>query len=270
MIYASDLDRTLIYSNKFFKEFEECYIDNLIVAEYKDNKPISYASMEIENLLYELNKNITFIPVTTRIQHQFKRIDLFDKKVIPKYAVMCNGGVIVKDGVLLQSWDKIIKESLNKIPPLVIMMRYCNFLLNSSYIESYSLCEGLYLCAVLKDKNLLDNTLIQKAQSICLDSDYKLIIHGRKLYIIPLCINKYAPLKHIMDIENDYDLYSSGDSEFDFPMLLNSTVGMIPRHSSMKTELLDNHKNIYITENIGIKASEEILKKVLTIHHANS
>ena len=32
--------------------------------------------------------------------------------------------------------------------------------------------------------------------------------------------------------------YSSGDSEFDFPMLLNSTVGMIPRHSSMKTELL--------------------------------
>lgn len=264
MIYASDLDRTLIYSNKFFKEFKECTMNNLIAAEYKNNSPTSYISLEIENLLYEVNKRITFIPVTTRVQHQFKRIDLFNKKIIPKYAVMCNGGVILKDGVPLHSWDKIIKENLNKIPPLTLMIKYCNFLINSSYIESYSPCEDLYLCAILKDKKLLDNALIQKAQTICLNSDYTLIIHGRKLYIIPLCINKYSPLEHIMNIENDYDLYSSGDSEFDLPMLINSNVGMVPRHSSIRDQLLLNdYKNIYITENIGVKASEEILEKVL-------
>ncbi|WP_291582219.1 hypothetical protein [Clostridium sp. UBA6640] len=264
MIYASDLDRTLIYSKKFFQEFKECDTNNLLIAEFKNHIPNSYISAKIENLLYEINKNLTFITITTRVQHQFKRIELFNSKIVPKYAVVCNGGVILKDGVPLHSWDKIIKEKLNKISPLTLMIRYCDFLINSSYIESYSLCEDLYLCAILKDRDLLDNTLIQKAQTICLDSDYTLIIHGRKLYIIPICINKYLPLEHIMDIENDYDLYSSGDSEFDLPMLINSTVGMVPKHSSMREKLLiDNYKNIYITKNIGVKASEEILEKVL-------
>ena len=72
MVVFSDLDRSIIYSNKFIgnldKKTYEC-------IEFIDEKEISYISFKTIELIKELTKNNLFIPTTTRTIEQFQRIN---------------------------------------------------------------------------------------------------------------------------------------------------------------------------------------------------
>lgn len=76
MIYASDLDRTLIFSHRFLDEHK--YNKKIVLVEDKDGKEISYMSELAYNKLQEINNNkdITFIPTTTRSLEEYNRIRL--------------------------------------------------------------------------------------------------------------------------------------------------------------------------------------------------
>lgn len=91
MIYASDLDRTLIYSLGAIGVPENT--PGLIPAEIIEGKTRSYISQQALNQLMDLNTRIIFIPVTTRTIQQYKRINLFQETVIPDYAVTSNGEI---------------------------------------------------------------------------------------------------------------------------------------------------------------------------------
>ena len=80
MIFASDLDQTLIYSRKSFRAHIE---DNSIqLIETLDGKEISFITYKTITLLIKLQLHSYFIPVTTRTIEQFQRITLFQNEII--------------------------------------------------------------------------------------------------------------------------------------------------------------------------------------------
>lgn len=75
-MFASDLDRTLIYSNKALADFGQSGED-LIGVERKDGREIAFMTQEARSLLKEISAQMLFVPVTTRTYEQYKRIFIF-------------------------------------------------------------------------------------------------------------------------------------------------------------------------------------------------
>lgn len=95
-MFCTDLDNTLIYSYK--REIGE---EKRCVEIYKD-KEISFITEKSIQLLTKIAKKAMVVPVTTRTVEQYQRIELGIG--VPKYALTCNGGVLLKDGEKDMCW----------------------------------------------------------------------------------------------------------------------------------------------------------------------
>ena len=56
-----------------------------------------------------------FVPVTTRSPKEYKRIKYFSDVIKPKYAVVANGGIILKHGIELTAWSDIISTKIKEV-----------------------------------------------------------------------------------------------------------------------------------------------------------
>jgi len=115
VLLASDLDRTIIFSKKFLNE--EIYKEHQPVCiEYYKNEPISFVTQKTYNYLTKVlenkDKDKIFVPTTTRSLEQFRRIRILNK--FP-YAIVANGGIILKDNKPLKEWNLIVEQIKEKL-----------------------------------------------------------------------------------------------------------------------------------------------------------
>ncbi|MBQ9140495.1 MAG: sucrose-6-phosphate hydrolase, partial [Lachnospiraceae bacterium] len=96
VVFNVDMDNTLIYSYKHdIGESKRC-------AEIYQGREISFMTDKTSKLLRELARKVLIVPTTTRTRQQYERIDLGLGKI--PYALVCNGGVLIKDGVEVEDW----------------------------------------------------------------------------------------------------------------------------------------------------------------------
>ena len=94
-----DLDNTIIYSKRRVSDATD-----IVKVEDYNNSPLSYmtkSSYEKLNTLLQ-RKDIQIVPITTRVDYQFDRIELPDFK----YAILGNGSVLRINGKIDENWLK--------------------------------------------------------------------------------------------------------------------------------------------------------------------
>lgn len=260
MIFASDLDNTLIYSSRHCKLINE---EKLFPVDFYNDK-YSCITKSMHHTLQLINESMLFVPVTTRSQSEYSRIKYFYEEIKPKYAVVANGAIILKNGIVLTAWSDMISSKIKEIVSVTDMIKLCSFFLESPLVKSYKTCGDLFIYSII-DENKLANMIyldyLKGLDSICSKHNYSVSKQGRKVYIVPNCINKYDPINYIMKLEDINTLIAAGDSLLDYPMIKYSDYGIIPSHG----ELLHNFPldkfadNVYITKKSGIFAGEEVL-----------
>ena len=68
-----------------------------------------------------------------------------------------------------------------------------------------------------------------------------------------------------MELEQETEIITAGDSILDFPMLKNSMSAFVPAHGELNTkytQLLSENKTILCTISEGIDSSEELLNRI--------
>ena len=90
VVFFTDLDNTMIYSYK-----HDIGKDKICAEIYQDRE-VSFITPKTAELLKEVNNKVILIPTTTRTIEQYERIDL--GYGTPKYALVCNGGVLLVNG----------------------------------------------------------------------------------------------------------------------------------------------------------------------------
>lgn len=95
MIFATDLDKTMIFNKKYVNE---SIIDKVQLVETINQSPVSYMSKSAINKLKEVNKKIQVIPTTTRSLEEFYNVKTFE---FCKYAIVSNGGIILEDNKIM-------------------------------------------------------------------------------------------------------------------------------------------------------------------------
>ena len=215
MRFFCDLDHTLIYSHRVALGEEK------IVVEYLNGKEQSFMTRMTYEFLKKQN-HLNLIPVTTRSETQFNRLTVFQNGGLCKYALICNGGVLLVDGKEDETWYKetltLVSQEiseLNKVRSIVQELLPSTEIHDVRELFFYIKCDAPYQFA-------LQLTQLALPASIC-------ILHDRhKVYCLPSTLNKGIAIQRFEKRYGCTKTIAAGDSEFDSPMLSCVDTAIIP------------------------------------------
>lgn len=297
VIYASDIDRTLLFSEKYIEEYglnldkNELILGEVIdkhnrqtglngvTGTIEDNGDATvlraYFSKKVYTGLNRVNqsKEIEFIPVTSRTDEEYKRVRL---GFTPKYAITCNGGHILYNGKL---WDEYIEHTdkiraVNKIDLDAVRNEVEHWELNKTKPKVIGNAIVYFKLSTGEDKAKLNNyisSIVNKYEYL----DVK--VNRQKVYLECKVLNKGTALnwlrKHIESNQTaQAKVVASGDTVLDLAMLRVADIAIIPEGSELdkigmwdKREHEHEHEHKFIPHMISkgyIANAEETIREV--------
>ncbi len=215
IVFNTDLDNTLIYSYKHDIGHEKVNVEKY------QGRDISFMTVKAYNLLKKINEKILVVPTTTRTQEQYERIDL--GLGIVKYALVCNGGVLLENGIRNEEWicesRKLIAESKDELARAVDLLEN-----ESKRKFEVRFIEEMFVFTkcnepekVVEDiKRILDYSLAD------------VFNNGEKIYVIPKGLDKGTGINRLKKYLKADRIIAAGDSEFDIPMVETADIGIVP------------------------------------------
>ncbi len=263
-MFASDLDQTLIYS---YRSFTNEYADQSIrPVEWLDDRYISYMTQNSLTKLKEISEGLLFVPVTTRTKLQYLRINFLEYDISYQYAVTSNGGTIFNKGVEDQDWRHQVLEGRNHCLAAEDLINKFNEIRHPSWVikESGKLADDLFFyCLIEREKIPLGELAAFKLWAR--ENNWELSVQGRKLYLVPINVNKKAAIQYIQEKEGINQVLAAGDSLLDFDMLKAADFAIAPAHGelySLYLQKVSGLERLRFTQKSGLKAGEEILDYV--------
>ena len=205
MLFASDLDNTLIHSYKTYNTGDVC-------VELKDGKEMSFMNPKAFSLLKEISEQCVFIPVTTRSLEQYLRIDF---GLTPKYAVVAHGALLLIDGKIDEQWACETRGMLNIRLPEV---GECELLYDIRYVENF------FIFA----KSGKPREAAEYLRSFIDMSRFTVCAAHNKVYIFPNGLNKGVAVERLKKLLRVETVICAGDSELDIPMLKVADAAITP------------------------------------------
>ena len=205
IVFASDLDNTLLYSRSHKREGDIC------VEHIKGEAHGFMTPLAIERLR-EVSQKVRLIPVTTRSIEQYRRIE-WPEGTAPEYAVTTNGAVLLKNGEADAAW------------------RETHDALIAPAREEIARCHALYLgdrafirCRIVDDAYLFvycaDGVDAREMAAECQkQTNLRVEPSGRKIYFFPQRLTKGAALRELRRRFSPRKVYAAGDTAIDAPLL---------------------------------------------------
>ncbi|WP_028389849.1 HAD hydrolase family protein [Bacillus cihuensis] len=267
MIFASDLDQTLIYSIRSMRLREDRPKPAMRVVEKRGEREISYMTLHAIEILKKVADKMMFLPVTTRTVEQFRYINLFQDEIVPPLAVTSNGGNILVNGKIDEEWQRKIKVKLeNEALSGEEMLKHFSELANNNWVNSQHTADELFhYCLIEREMAPLDELMHFK--EMIDQQGWKMSLQGRKLYFVPKAVNKWDAVAYIKEKSNREFVAAAGDSLLDLSMLEVADYAISPIHGEL-SEMGNSvvNKTIHRTDQKGILAAEDILNQVLRIY----
>lgn len=214
-LLCSDLDNTLIYSHR------RGLPEPRILAEYLDGREQSYiTAFSAERLAQLAEEGVTLVPVTTRTREQYERIFVFGREgAIPcRLALVCNGAVLLRDGVPDERWQAESMAVAEREFPEVKRIY-------GKMLETPERCHAKLIEPFLA--YMLSERAGELTEELSGEADSSLVTvctHSRKVYCMARSLTKGFAVRRLRKFltEEGYDvaeLMTAGDSELDVPML---------------------------------------------------
>lgn len=261
MIFASDLDRTLVYSQRAVDEFGRPECGVLKPVEKKESAWSAFMTETAFLSLRELCRSHLFIPVTTRTTEQFNRFFIFKKEIPLSYAITANGAEILHDGKPLEEWSNCLTQVLASdavsIKELLGLLKKEGFQFTGQLKE----VERLFFYWILAE--IPSAYEIKILEHFVDPYGWRMFLQGRKLYFIPRAISKGKALEFICEREGQKALAGAGDSLLDLDFLRLCQYRFVPLHSELRG--VSKNWALMFTTNSGVNAGEEILQKFIQL-----
>ncbi len=245
-VFACDLDNTLIYSYK--KD-----IGKSVCVERLEGRDLSFMTEKSSAALQKIDNLFHFIPVTTRSQIQYNRINLPADNL--QTAVVANGAILLQNGKPDKDW---LFDSEKLFSPYFKEYDACRKLLESdpNITMEIRLVDGFFLFTKSTSPEKTCETLNNKIKNSGLVS----MNVSQKVYVMPKKMNKGTAIKRLREIYPGKKVISAGDSNFDIPMLEQSDIALYPESLDIK----EKNNACFIWNETGI-FSDFLLDKLLSI-----
>ncbi|RED63155.1 hydrolase [Cohnella lupini] len=256
MIFACDLDQTLIYSRNSMGPVDA---EQLVPVERIDGQYHSFMTRTAYENLQELSERLLFVPATTRITEQYRRIFGLTEGVRYRYAIVSNGGQVFIDGKPDLDWESSVRRTVrtNCAESLEIKQAFDRLVSEECVVKS-SYCDDLFYSIVV-NRDLLPPNLMAELATMLTGLGWSCSLQGRKIYLVPDHVTKGAAVQYVKELSGALSVFAAGDSLLDESMLTIADEAMAPKHGELFRKY-GNHDRIRFTERSGIRASEEILE----------
>ena len=195
ILFACDLDNTLIHSYKKFREGDIC-------VEIFDGREQSFISPRALDLLKKISARIFFVPVTTRSIEQYRRI-FWAENFCPRFAVVANGAFFL-DGARQENFLREV------VAPYEEELK----------LQLAAADEKIFSIARIVDESFLFLKCREDFDAeIFFDTSLTVQRTGKKIYLFPPLLNKGEALRQLTKKFSPEKIFAAGDSEIDLPML---------------------------------------------------
>lgn len=259
MIFATDLDRTLIYS---IRQVEDTA--GLVPVEYKNEQPLSYMSNEAVELFQKLKENpdLIIIPVTARSTEQFRRI-----KVVQDcpYAILACGAVILKKGKPLPIWQQFVKQiRASEKENYTFFEKFFKIESTDSFVIQPRMVDDAVIFFKIRSDNSAEE-LLKRLQQEVSNKNWNYIKQGRKVYLSPKLISKQFALQilfsYLKEAKGEKDIIAAGDGAGDIDFMKSANIArFVPTESEAHQIVKDSHFATVVPS--GTDGVYELLKNV--------
>lgn len=208
-LFFSDLDNTLIYSSRHILPKEKR------VVEYKEGRELSSMTEKTFKFLEQLqaHQEVMLVPLTTRTVEQYQRIEVFQKELLCKFALVCNGAILLEENQINRSWEK---ESLdmagNQLEELERAYDKMASFIDQSHLK---MVRSLLAYGISENPEECCATLETSIDSTKIDIFY----NSRKVYCIPKAFSKGMAVIRFRERYPTEIAVGAGDSSLDVSML---------------------------------------------------
>jgi len=224
ILFNSDLDNTLIYSYK-----HEIGVAKRCVEIYQ-GREISFMTEKSYQLLLKISEKVLFVPTTTRTVEQYNRIKF--ENLMPHYALVCNGGVLLIDGEEDGDW---FNGSLSLIKDSETQLKKAESYLKSDENITFEIRNIKELFIFTKSSHPLET--LQNLENRLDTTKVDVLNIGEKIYVIPKKLNKGTSVERLKKKLNPTKTIAAGDSDFDVPMLEIADIALAPCGLNVKAVL---------------------------------
>ncbi|RNF40268.1 hypothetical protein [Planococcus salinus] len=264
ILFASDLDQTLIYSHRSMGP--DVTPEELQVVEHLEGKPQSFMTRRGQKALWELEKSAVFVPVTTRTQEQYERVTgIYRDGQLPRFAVISNGAVILENGQPVRDWsDNIRKQCIDKKTVIEELMPEIKRHFSEEWVLRIRQADDWFVYLIV-DREGFPVENLEYYTKVFREIGWGMSLQGRKLYFMPESITKAAAMEYVRDRMEAELVVAAGDSLLDLDLLESADLGFLAAHGEAVRSRSAISSHIQVTEQTGIKAGEEILAGVADI-----
>ena len=249
MLFATDLDNTMIFSHRLIEGFESA----VHCVEFYQRRPITYMTNTAIEKLKALQQRLYVIPVTTRSFSQFNRVEFWSTM---QYAIIDNGGTILHYGIPIPQWEECIQKVLASYDLQNVYKLFCRL---PHLVSKPRIVDDKFVFARSNDVETCKQILSEKLNT----KIWQISFQGTKIYTIPQGITKGIALRYLCEniLSCHLPVIAAGDSTLDISMLEYATYGIIPSDCSLCT--ISDKK--WIRAGFSIHAADAILNSISSL-----
>ena len=212
----SDLDGTLVYSHRRVPS-GEC-----IAAEHLNGRIQSYMTQRTYDFLAHA-EGLMLIPLTSRTVDQYMRLSECFAGLGCGFALVCNGGILLRDNVADPQWlEETVENARAELPKLHAAVELLRRLLPAEQVCSV---DDVMAYAKTADPAALEKEMIRVLGS----TGINIYSDNRKVYCFPASINKGTAVHRFMRRMGIEGAIAAGDGVQDVSMLNAADIAILPR-----------------------------------------
>lgn len=251
-----DLDGTIIFSRRSSQN----ELTHLVPVERYRDRHIAFMTPKAYELMNKLMAIRGFVPTTTRTLEQFNRVSFSHRT---EWAIVCNGAVILHNGIEDVRWSQHISQVIPKDRNLVFdqLIHLAN---DHGWVNQVVRDTFFYMVTphgMNEKQQLKVHHLIRT-----LDSErWVTSIQARKIYVLPRAVDKALAMQAVLDYTGYQESFAAGDSRLDLNMMLEADSALRPAHGELVLEPDIGQEQVRVTRSSGALAGEEILLETLRL-----
>lgn len=261
MIFASDLDRTLIHP---YRTLPEARRGEAPVAEIYEGRPITVCSTRTLALLDELAAVDAFVAVTTRSLHQLQRVAPIWERARRSWAICANGATLLAHGEVDREWKAVVDALCAGCAGVAEARAALHAAFgDSDWLLRVRDCDERFLYAIVDLERLPAGAAAAAAEAMA-PVGWEAVLHGRKLYLLPAGLTKLRCVEHLAERVGAERVLAAGDSLLDAELLAAADVAWCPRDAELVAwDAVPD--GVRVTAGEHIDAAEEIAREALAL-----
>jgi hypothetical protein len=232
-VVATDLDGTVLFSERAMAAGQtRPEPADLVAVDVDAGRTFAYMTTRAAGRWTDLARAGVVVPATTRSVPQYLRLRLPGPR--PRLAVVCNGARLLVDGESDPVWERTVRQRMAvAAAPFATVWQQATRWHDERGFSAVRAVEEFFVYLTVQQREDWLVAFAQEAADWARSRGWRVSLQGRKLYLLPVTLDKAAAVAHVAERVCADRVVAGGDSLLDAEMLRAADAAIRPAHGEL-------------------------------------